>query len=108
MAVLRLWALIALGATLTMVGDTYLKRSNGLDRPIDLGLGLFFYMLGCVPVIFAFKHTDFSVVFIVWEAVTIVLAIWIGRAMFGEALTLNRLLAVALAIGALILSARPV
>jgi multidrug transporter EmrE-like cation transporter len=106
MSVAKLWALIVLGAMLTIVGDTYLKRSHGLDRLGDLGLGLCFYMLGCVPVIFAFKQADFSVVFIVWESVTLVIAIGIGRILFGEAVTLDRLLAVALAIAALILSAR--
>jgi len=102
----KLWAVIAIGATLTIIGDIYLKRSNGLDRLFDLVLGVCFYTLGCIPVVFAFKKTDFSPVFIVWEALTIVMAIGIGRVIFGEALTPNRLLAVALAISALILSAR--
>ena len=106
MPALKLWAVITIGVILTLIGDIYLKRSNGLDRPMDLSLGILFYALGCVPVVFAFKRTQFGLVFIIWEAATVVLAIGIGRAMFGEALTLKKALAVLLAVGALVMSAR--
>ena len=106
MSMVRIWTMITVGVIVTLIGDIYLKRSNGLERPAYLALGLLFYTLGCGPVIVVFKRTQFGLVFILWEAITVIAAIGIGRTMFHEAITPNRLLAVALAIGALFLSTR--
>jgi multidrug transporter EmrE-like cation transporter len=104
MNILKLTMLIGFGVALTMVGDVFLKRSNGLDRPGDLMVGFLFYGAGCIPVVAAFKRTEFGLVFIIWEALTVVLAIAIGRLLFAESITLSRLFAMILALGAILLS----
>lgn len=102
----KLWMVMAVGVILTILGDIFLKRSNGLDRPADLAFGVFLYALGCIPVVYVFRLTAFSTVFLVWEALTIVLAIGIGRALFHESITPLRLIAICLALGALFLSSK--
>jgi len=96
-------ALLSLGVSLTLAGDVFLKRSNGAQSVPNLLLGLLFYSLGCIPVIFIFRMVQFGQVFIAWEALTVVLAVLIGRAFFGEAITTSRLIAVMLVVGALVL-----
>ncbi len=81
-----------------------MKRSDGTGRPLYLIVGMVFYLLGCIPVVLAFKKTEFGLVFIVWESITVVLGIAIGRALFGEPVTLSRALAVIFAVIALTLS----
>lgn len=101
MSFLRLWILIATGVVLTIVGDVFLKRSNGTERPMELFVGMLFYTLGAIPVVLAFKRTEFGLVFVIWESITVVLAIIIGRALFGEHVTSYRIVAIALALAAL-------
>ncbi len=104
MAILRLWILISTGVLLTITGDVFLKRSNGIERPLELSFGILLYMLGAIPVVLAFKRTDFGLVFVIWESITVVLAIAVGRILFGEHVTPHRVLAIALALVALCFS----
>lgn len=93
---------VTLGVTLTMVGDVFLKRSQ-LGSIWLLAGGLVFYFLGCIPVILLFRLTNFGMVFILWEALTVVLAVTIGHLVFAERVTANKLAAVALVICALVI-----
>jgi multidrug transporter EmrE-like cation transporter len=98
--------LIMTGVTFTLIGDVYLKRSGGWDSPRYLALGLLFYLIGCVPVVFVFKMTPFGDVFIAWEALTVTLAIIVGHFVFGESITFSKLAAVGLVIAAVVLMGR--
>lgn len=98
---LQVFALVIAGVALTMVGDVLLKRSHGQSIWLLAG-GLLFYSLGCVPVILVFRLTEFGNVFLVWEALTVVVAVVLGHLLFGESVTTNKLLAVGLVISALL------
>lgn len=98
--------LIIAGVALTLTGDVYLKRSGGWDSPRYLALGLLFYLIGCVPVVFVFKMTPFGDVFIAWEALTVTLAIIVGHFVFGESITLSKLTALCFAIAAVALAGK--
>jgi multidrug transporter EmrE-like cation transporter len=94
-------ALVSIGVTLTMIGDVLLKRSHSGSLWL-IGGGLLFYSLGCAPVILVFRLTEFGNVFVLWEALTVVLAVVIGHFLFGESVTSNKLAAVGLVICAIL------
>ena len=99
----ELLCLALLGSILTVIGDMLLKRGSGLEHPRYFALGVALYAAAAVPVAVLFKKTDFSVVFIVWEAVTVVVAIAVARVFYHEQLVMSRILAVAFAIAAVLL-----
>jgi multidrug transporter EmrE-like cation transporter len=99
-------SLMIAGVALTMAGDVFLKRSNGWISLGNLGIGLVFYLLGCLPVAFLFTRMQFGTVFIAWEAVTIVLAMTVGYLVFGEAITQNKVVALLLVLVAIALTSR--
>ena len=91
------------GVGVSMVGDVFLKKSGG-DNFKMLALGFIFYGLGAFPIALTFKYLDFGVVFLVWQALTIIVALIIGRMLFGEIMTINKVLALILVSTAMVLA----
>jgi multidrug transporter EmrE-like cation transporter len=85
------------GVILTLVGDVFIKRSGIWAHPKFLIIGAAFYLGGCIPVALLFRELDFSWVFILWESITVVLAVVVGRILFGESFSVSKLCAVAIA-----------
>jgi multidrug transporter EmrE-like cation transporter len=106
MITIKLLAVIALGVAFTLIGDVFLKRSNGFERPWDLALGVLLYSATCVPVLWAFKRAEFGSVFILWESLALIFAILVGRLVFQEPITTTRAFAALFALIALFLSTR--
>ena len=77
---------VALAVLVSTVADVYLKKSN-LENYSYLTWGVLLYALAALPVAFAFRTIDFSVVFFIWEALAIILAVVFGIAIFGETLS---------------------
>jgi len=100
MKALQSLPLIALGVSFTLIGDFYLKRS-GLADLRYLMAGIAFYFLGVLPVALAFKVEAFGTVFLVWEALTVVLALFLAHLYFKEAMTTYRMLAILFSLAAL-------
>lgn len=103
MKILFVTALVAVGVVLTIVADIVLKRGGATDWRY-LAAGVAIYGLIALPVAFAFKYTEFGQLFLVWEAVAVVLGVVTASLYFGEAFTIYRLGALLLALGALVLS----
>ena|SRR6185369_17000224 len=103
MKFLNIFLWIVVGVTLTMAGDVFLKKSH-LHNYKYLVLGLILYGCGVIPVAVVFTKIDFGSVFLIWEALTVVLAIGIAFFYFEEPLTLYKSLAVVLALSALYFS----
>lgn len=95
--------LIFVGVGVSMVGDVFLKKSGASDIKMLL-LGFFFYGLGAFPIAFTFKYLDFGVVFLVWQAITLIAALIIGKMMFGEIITTNKIISLLLISVAMILA----
>jgi multidrug transporter EmrE-like cation transporter len=104
MKFISILCLLITGVAFTMAGDVFLKRSEGWNSPKYLALGILFYLIGCLPVAFIFKMMQFADVFISWEALTIILAMLVGYWAFGESITRNKVIALLLVIGAIILT----
>ena len=86
-----------------MAGDVFLKKSQVYNYKL-LVLGLILYSAGVIPVAIVFRKMDFGSVFLVWEALTIILALLIASFYFKETLTLYKGLALLFALGALYFS----
>lgn len=98
--------LTCIGVLLTLAGDVFIKKSGIWGNPRFLFIGAVFYLGGCIPVALLFRELDFTWVFILWESVTVVLAVLVGRILFGENLSVAKLCAVALAVIAVLLSSK--
>lgn len=98
---LEIFALVTVGVALSMIGDVLLKRSHEGSLWV-LGGGLVFYFLGCIPVVLVFRLTTFGNVFILWEALTVILAVVVGQLLFDENITANKLVAIGLVVAAII------
>jgi multidrug transporter EmrE-like cation transporter len=103
MKVFILAVLILTGVGMTLAADIFLKRS-GLTRVPDLLVGAALYGSVAIPVAAAFRLSEFGVLFVVWEAVMIVVGVAVATVFYNEAFTIHRCLAVAFAILALLLS----
>jgi multidrug transporter EmrE-like cation transporter len=103
MQILESLFLVIIGAGLTLLGDVFLKKSQ-LQNYQFLGLGLLFYACGVIPVAIIFKKMEFSTVFLVWEAVTIIVAMVVASWYFKETFTVSKALAMVFALVALYFS----
>lgn len=95
--------LIFIGVGVSMVGDVFLKNSNAENLKM-LALGFIFYGLGAFPVALSFKYIEFGVVFLIWQALTLITALIVGRILFGEIMTINKIVALVLISIAMILA----
>lgn len=96
--------LTCIGVSLTLLGDVFIKRSGIWTHPSFLIIGAVFYVGGCIPVAFLFRALEFGWVFILWESISVILAVAVGQFMFGENPSFTKMLAVALALCAVVLS----
>ncbi len=94
---------IILGIASSIMGDVYLKRSGFYDTRLLL-LGILFYALGALPVAYAFNKMQFGIVFLIWEAFTVIVALIVASILFKEPLTTYKMVALLLAVGALCFS----
>jgi multidrug transporter EmrE-like cation transporter len=96
---------LALGAALgaEVLADALLKRSSSGDFRLFFA-GMILYSLTAYQVIYLFKKADFEIVFIVWEALGIVLALAVATLYLGEPVTVQELLGLCFAIGAILCS----
>jgi multidrug transporter EmrE-like cation transporter len=97
--------ILGFGVGLAMVGDVFVKNSNFKNRR-DLYLGSLFYSIVAIPVALSFHYFEFGILFLVWEALTIMLGVLLGSLYFKEKFTLSKCIALLLALGALVLAYR--
>ena|ERR1700722_1879068 len=87
-----------------VLADVFLKKSAGTGDLYFFFAGMILYGLTTFPVVYLFKRADFEVVFMVWEAFGVVLALVVATFYFGESFTIHKTLALIFAMGALICS----
>jgi len=93
----------AIAVALSTIADVYLKKSQ-LSNYKFIVLGIVLYAAGALPVAFAFKVVDFSLVFFIWQAIAIILGLGLGMALFHEQFSLLKFAAFIAALVALFLS----
>lgn len=97
-----LTVLIALGVTLTVAADVFLKKSSALDLRY-LSTGALLYALVAIPVALAYREVSFSALFLIWEGVMILLGLAVGALVYGETITARTAIAALLAIISMLL-----
>ncbi len=100
----NIMALLFVGAVLTVVGDAFLKKSNGLQNLSQFSIGLLIYALVAAPIALAFKYIEFSIVFLIWEALNVCIAVLAGYFYFHESFTVLKTLALISALATMTLS----
>lgn len=94
--------LIGAGAGLTLLADIFLKKSDGFTWNYFLA-GLALYALVAFPVAMAFKLVEFGSLFVIWEALYLILGLVVGSLLFGELFTLQKGIAAVLMLAAILL-----
>jgi multidrug transporter EmrE-like cation transporter len=74
---------VSIAVAISTVADVFLKKSQ-LSNYNYVIVGILLYALGAVPVSVGFKLVDFSVVFFIWQAVSVALGLSIGILLFKE------------------------
>ena len=97
--------LIALGVVLSIGADIFLKKS-GFTNPKFIFYGFLLYGLTAIPVAAAFNLIDFGPVFLIWESLSIIIALVIGSVLFHEPLTSGKIISLLLALAALFFAYR--
>lgn len=95
--------LVLVGTGLSVIADIFLKKSN-LNDYRYLIIGALFYTATALPVAVVFKYMDFGKLFLIWEAVFVLLGIAVATWYYREPFTVYRLIALILALGALFFS----
>lgn len=94
---------IAVAVGFSSLADVYLKKSHFTFGTAML-VGVLFYALAAPPAAIAFKLVDFSLVFIIWEALAIIAGITLGIVIFHESISLMKVAAIASSFVALLFS----
>lgn len=87
-----------------VLADIFLKKSAAAGDLYFFFAGMILYGLTTFPVVYLFKKTDFEILFMLWEAFGVVLALVVATFYFGESFTFHKTLALIFAVGALICS----
>ena len=104
MKFLHIFALLFVGVCITVLGDVFLKKSNGAQNLMPLLMGAVFYAVVAVPVAFAFKNSEFGIIFFLWEAMIIMVATMVSYFYFHESFTIFKTLALFSALVTIVLS----
>lgn len=83
---------------LEIAGTFCLKLSNGFERPVPSVLAFIFYGLMNIPFILALKALPLSLVYTFWAGIGVIAAAAIGMTYFGEAVTANRIVFIAITV----------
>jgi|GEM_PF-3480212 len=94
---------VAVAVVISTIADVFLKKSQ-LQNHLFILLGVVLYAIAALPVAAAFKLIDFSVVFFIWEAVAIILALILGTAIFKESFSALKFSAFVFALISLVFS----
>ena len=97
------FALMLLGVSVSTIADILLKKSDGTNWWYII-VGVILYGLPAIPLAFVFNKLDFVVVFIIWQALSMILAVIFSIFMFHETMTLSRVLSVVFAVVAIYFS----
>ena len=98
-----LWGLLAIAATLELIGDLAFKWWAETERWLGLGIGLVVYSMALILFAVLLERAELAVIFALWVGVAAVLLALAGWWFFGETLSLRHGAGLALVIGGLIL-----
>lgn len=96
------WIFLAAAIALECVGTTFMKLSNGFQKPLYGGMMLAFYIASFVALSFALKEIPVSVAYAIWGGVGIALITFVGLFFFSESMTLLKTAGIVLIIAGVV------
>jgi small multidrug resistance pump len=90
------WVLLALAIVLEVAGTTNMKLSQGFTERLPSVLVFVFYGLSIGALTLSLKRIDVSVAYAVWSGLGTAIIAMVGMSVFGEALTVVKVVALVL------------
>jgi small multidrug resistance pump len=90
------WLLLVASIVLEVLGTVSMKLSEGFSRPLYSALVAVFYALSIGGLALVLKRIDVSVAYAVWSGLGTAFIAMVGVSVFGEALTVVKVVAVVL------------
>lgn len=91
-----IWLVLVASIVLEVLGTVSMKLSEGFSRPLYLALMAVFYALSIGGLALVLKRIDVSVAYAVWSGLGTAIIAMVGVSVFGEALTVVKVVAVVL------------
>jgi small multidrug resistance pump len=90
------WLLLVASIVLEVLGTMSMKLSEGFTRPLYAALVAVFYALSIGGLALVLKRIDVSVAYAVWSGLGTAFIAMVGVSVFGEALTVVKVVALLL------------
>lgn len=90
------WLLLVASIVLEVLGTMSMKLSEGFTRPLYSALVTVFYALSIAGLTLVLKRIEVSVAYAVWSGLGTAFIAMIGVSVFGEALTVVKVVALVL------------
>ena len=90
------WLLLVVSIVLEVLGTVSMKLSEGFSRPLYSALVAVFYALSLAGLTLVLKRIEVSVAYAVWSGLGTALIAMVGVSVFGEALTVVKVVALVL------------
>jgi small multidrug resistance pump len=90
------WLLLLASIVLEVLGTMSMKLSQGFTRPLYSALVTVFYALSIAGLTLVLKRIDVSVAYAVWSGLGTAFIAMVGVSVFGEALTVVKVVALVL------------
>lgn len=95
--------MLAGGVALTILADIFLKKSGGQDWRW-IAAGILLYGIVAILVAAIFHYTEFGKLFLIWEALAVILGLAVASLYYKEPFTVYRLAGFGFAMAALYFS----
>jgi small multidrug resistance pump len=92
------WLYLFLAICFEVAGTTFMKLSNGLSRPVFTVLMFVFYVISFSSLSMALKQLEVGTAYAIWSGVGTAAIAVIGFLFFKDALTVPKIIAIALII----------
>jgi small multidrug resistance pump len=90
------WLLLVASIVLEVLGTMSMKLSEGFTKPLYSALVMVFYALSIAGLTLVLKRLDVSVAYAVWSGLGTAFIAMLGVTVFGEALTVAKIVALVL------------
>ncbi len=90
------WLLLVASIVLEVLGTMSMKLSEGFTRPLYAVLVMVFYALSIAGLMLVLKRIEVSVAYAVWSGLGTAFIAMVGVSVFGEALTMVKVVALVL------------
>lgn len=91
------YAILVVAILCGVIGDIFLKRTPGVWN-WNMALGCLFFAAGAPIVSYSFKHINLSTIAIMWNVTAIILLSFLGFFVYKEPASLNKIVAIILAL----------